>query len=187
MAPDMYTGRGIRTLSSDNGAYNPYSYQDGSVWPHDNSLIALGFKRYGFAAEVASVARGISDAASHFLLNQLPELYAGVDISTSPFPIQYLGANVPQAWAAGTAFALLQAILGIEQDAPNNRLWVDPALPRWLPDVTLKNLPLGSEHLSLRFTRRNDQTDFEVLDGDPAIVRRRPFMSSLARQYVPVP
>jgi glycogen debranching enzyme len=187
MAPDMYTGRGIRTLSSDNGAYNPYSYQDGSVWPHDNSLIVLGFKRYGFSAEVASVARGISDAASHFMLNQLPELYAGVDISTSPFPIQYLGANVPQAWAAGSAFALLQAILGIDQDAPNNRLWVDPALPRWLPDLTLKNIPLGSERLSLRFTRHNDKTEFEVLDGDSATVRRRPFMSSLARQYAPTP
>jgi glycogen debranching enzyme len=178
MATDMNTGRGIRTLSSHNGAYNPYSYQDGSVWPHDNSLIALGFKRYGFAAEVASIARGISDAASHFLLNQLPELYAGIDSATSPFPIQYLGANVPQAWAAGSAFALTQAILGIEQDAPNNRLWIDPALPRWLPDLTLTNIPLGSKRFTLRFTRGQSGTDFEVLDGEAALVRRRPFMGS---------
>ncbi len=177
MAPDMNTGRGIRTLSSKEGAYNPYSYQNGSVWPHDNSLIALGFKRYGFHEEVAEIAFGISNAASHFLLNQLPELYAGIDLATSPFPVQYIGANVPQAWAAGSAFALLQAILGIEQDAPNDRLWVDPALPAWLPDITLTGIPLGAKRFTLRFTRGPDGTAFEVMDGDPAFVARRPFMS----------
>ncbi len=174
MAPDMNTGRGIRTLSNTHGAYNPYSYQNGSVWPHDNSLIALGFKRYGFTSEAAAIARGISEAASHFLLNQLPELYAGIDRTASPFPVQYLGANVPQAWAAGSAFALLQSILGIEQDAPNNRLWVDPALPDWLPDITLTDLPLGAERFSLRFTH----TDVEVLAGDPTKVVKRAFMRS---------
>jgi glycogen debranching enzyme len=178
MAPDMNTGWGIRTLSKQHGAYNPYSYQNGSVWPHDNSLIALGFKRYGFAAEVALIARGISEAASHFQLNQLPELYAGIDRTTSPFPIQYLGANVPQAWAAGSAFALLTAILGIEQDAPNQRLWVDPALPHWLPDVTLTHIPLGLERFTIRFARYGEQSSFEVLDGDPSHVQRRTFMTS---------
>ena len=178
MGPNMNTGWGIRTLSKEHGAYNPYSYQNGSVWPHDNSLIALGFKRYGFAAEAAAIARGISEAASHFLLNQLPELYAGIDRAASPFPIQYLGANVPQAWAAGSVFALLQAILGIEQDAPNQRLWVDPALPHWLPDIILTNIPLGSLRFSVRFTRSGEQSNVEVLEGDPAIVQRRPFMRS---------
>jgi glycogen debranching enzyme len=178
MAPEMNTGWGIRTLSSQHGAYNPYSYQNGSVWPHDNSLIALGFKRYGFAADVAAIARGISEAASHFDSNQLPELYAGIDRAASPFPIQYLGANVPQAWAAGSAFALLQAILGIEQDAPNQRLWIDPALPSWLPDITLLDIPLGAERFSLRFVRDGEQSTCEVLRGDPASVQRRPFMSS---------
>jgi glycogen debranching enzyme len=178
MGPNMNTGWGIRTLSREDCAYNPYSYQNGSVWPHDNSLIALGFKRYGFSAEACTVARGISEAASHFLLNQLPELYAGIDRSASPFPVQYLGANVPQAWAAGAVFALLQAILGIEQDAPNRRLWVDPSLPSWLPDVTLSNIPLGSDRFSIRFARDGERSSFEVLKGDPAIVRRRAFMSS---------
>jgi glycogen debranching enzyme len=97
MAPDMNTGRGIRTLSSEHAAFNPFSYQNGSVWPHDNSLIALGFKRYGFPAETSAIALGITDAAEHFLLNQLPELYAGIDRATSPFPVQFPGANVPQA------------------------------------------------------------------------------------------
>jgi glycogen debranching enzyme len=177
MEPDMNTGWGIRTLSSKHGAYNPFSYQNGSVWPHDNSLIVLGFKRYGFAAEVASIARGISEAASHFMLNQLPELYAGIDRTASPFPVQYLGANVPQAWAAGSVFALLQAILGIEQDAPNQRLWLDPVLPHWLPDITLRNLPLGTERFSIRFTRQGEQSDYTVLEGDPDRVQRRSFMS----------
>jgi glycogen debranching enzyme len=187
MAPNMNTGWGIRTLSKEHGAYNPYSYQNGSVWPHDNSLIALGFRRYGYAAEAAAIARGISEAASHFLLNQLPELYAGIDRSTSPFPVQYLGANVPQAWAAGAVFALLQAILGIEQDAPARRLWVDPWLPAWLPDITLTDIPLGSERFTIRFTRDGDQSRYEVQAGNPAMVSRRAFMSSPDLPCVPTP
>jgi glycogen debranching enzyme len=181
MAPELNTGWGIRTLSNQHAAYNPYSYQDGSVWPHDNSLIALGFKRYGFAADVAAIARGISEAASHFESNQLPELYAGIERSASPFPVQYLGANVPQAWAAGSAFALVQALLGIEQDAPNQRLWIDPALPHWLPDITMINIPLGAQRFSLRFVRDNEHTACEVLEGDAAMVQHRPFMSVLGR------
>jgi glycogen debranching enzyme len=181
MAPDMNTGWGIRTLSNQHVAYNPYSYQDGSVWPHDNSLIALGFKRYGFAADAAAIARGISEAASHFESNQLPELYAGIERSASPFPVQYLGANVPQAWAAGSAFALVQAVLGIEQDAPNQRLWIDPTLPAWLRDITMVNIPLGTQRFALRFVRDGEHTSCEVLEGDPAVVQRRPFMSVLAR------
>jgi glycogen debranching enzyme len=173
MAPDMNSGWGIRTLSADNPAYNPFSYQCGSVWPHDNSLIALGFKRYGFVREVAAIARDISEAASHFLLNQLPELYAGVPRNGASFPVQYLGANVPQAWAAGSCFALLQAILGIQPDAPNDRLYVDPWLPSWLPDVTLTDLRLGRRHLDIRFFRDGETTRWEVLRGDHHLVEHR--------------
>jgi glycogen debranching enzyme len=173
MAPDMNSGWGIRTLSSRHPAYNPYSYQNGSVWPHDNSLIALGFKRYGYNTEVGIIARDISEAASHFLLNQLPELYAGVARTGKSFPVQYLGANVPQAWAAGSCFALLQAMLGIQPDAPNNRLYVDPALPDWLPDITLIDLRLGQRHLDIRFTRDGERTVWEVLRGDAKVVRLR--------------
>jgi glycogen debranching enzyme len=173
MQPDMNSGWGIRTLSSRHPAFNPYSYQNGSVWPHDNSLIALGFKRYGFAAEAGHVARDISEAASHFLLNQLPELYAGVQRNGANFPVQYLGANVPQAWAAGSCFALLQAMLGVQPDAPNNRLYVDPDLPAWLPDVTLLDLRLGRKHLDIRFRRDGDKTVWEVLRGDAKLVHHR--------------
>lgn len=173
MAPDMNSGWGIRTLSSAHPAYNPYSYQKGSVWPHDNSLIALGFKRYGFHEQVSRIARDISGAASHFQQNQLPELYSGVGREGGGFPVQYLGANVPQAWAAGTCFALIQAILGIQPDAPNNRLYVEPELPSWLPDITLSDLSFGGNTLDIAFRREGHTTSFEVLRGDPSVVHRR--------------
>jgi glycogen debranching enzyme len=175
MAPDMNSGWGIRTLSALHAAFNPFSYQNGSVWPHDNSLIALGFKRYGFAREVGQIARDISGAAGHFLLNQLPELYSGVQRGDAEFPVQYLGANVPQAWAAGSVFALLQAILGIHPDAPRGRIFVDPALPDWLPDITLLDLRLGRRSFDVRFWRDDDATHFEVLRGAPRFVEYRAF------------
>jgi glycogen debranching enzyme len=154
--PEMWSGWGIRTLTTRNPAYNPLSYQRGSVWPHDNGLIALGFRRYGFAAEAASVARGISQAASQFTSHRLPELYAGIERKPGGFPVQYLGANVPQAWAAGSIFHLLQAMLGLQADAPRERLHVDPALPHWLPDVTLHGLAIGGARVDLRFRRVDD-------------------------------
>jgi glycogen debranching enzyme len=173
MQKDMWSGWGIRTLSSDHPSFNPYNYQTGAVWPHDNSLIALGMRRYGFDAEAAALARDISGAASHFLLNQLPELYAGLQRDPTSFPVQYLGANVPQAWAAGTPFALLQAMLGIQQDAPRGKLYVDPVLPVWLPDVTLTDLRLGRRRFNIRFWRDGKETLFEVLRGNRNAVERR--------------
>ena len=171
----MWSGWGIRTLSVKNPAFNPYDYQTGAVWPHDNSIIALGFRRYGFAAEAAAIAHDVSKAASHFLLNQLPELYAGVQRDENSFPVQYLGANVPQAWAAAAPFMLLQAMLGIQQDAPRGKLFIDPALPKWLPDVTLSDLRLGKDAFELRFWREGEETRHEVLRGDPRAVVRRSF------------
>lgn len=173
MQDDMWSGWGIRTLSSDHPSFNPYNYQTGAVWPHDNSLIALGMRRYGFAAEAAAVARDISGVASHFLLSQLPELYAGLQRDPTSFPVQYLGANVPQAWAAGAPFMLLQAMLGLQQDAPRDRLYVDPALPDWMPDVTLTDLRLGRRHFNIRFWRQGRDTLFEVLKGERGLVERR--------------
>jgi glycogen debranching enzyme len=172
MRDDMRSGWGIRTLSADHPSFNPYNYQTGAVWPHDNALIALGMRRYGFAAEAAAVAREISGAAGHFLLNQLPELYAGLQRNPGSFPIQYLGANVPQAWAAGTPFMLLEAMLGLQQDAPRGKLYVDPALPAWLPDVTLTDLRLGQERFEIRFWRDANDTNFEVLKGRKDAVMR---------------
>jgi glycogen debranching enzyme len=172
MAPDMWTGWGIRTLSADNPAFNPYNYQTGSIWPHDNAIIAMGFKLYGFDAEAARVAHDVSVAASHFLFNQLPELYTACERSESNFPVQYLGANVPQAWAAGSVFMLTQALLGFLPDAPRNKLYVDPFLPAWLPDITVRDLRIGKHKLDIRFWRDGEQTAFDVLKGDPKLVER---------------
>jgi glycogen debranching enzyme len=172
MRKDMWSGWGIRTLSADHPSFNPYNYQTGAVWPHDNSLIALGMRRYGFAAEAAAIARDISGAAGHFLLNQLPELYGGLQRDPTSFPVQYLGANVPQAWAAGTPFMLLQAMLGLQQDAPRGKLYVDPALPDWLPDVTLTDLRLGRLRFDIRFWRNGKDTIFKVLRGKRDAVER---------------
>jgi glycogen debranching enzyme len=172
MREDMWSGWGIRTLSANHPAFNPYNYQTGAVWPHDNSLIALGMRRYGFAAEAAAVARDVSRAASHFLLNQLPELYAGLQRDPTSFPVQYLGANVPQAWAAGSSFMLLQAMLGIQQDAPRGKLYVDPALPDWMPNVRLRDLRLGRARFDIHFWRDGHDSVFKVLKGRPdAVVR----------------
>ena len=172
MAPDMWTGWGIRTLSADHPAFNPYNYQTGSVWPHDNAIIAMGFKLYGFAAEAARVAHDVSVAASHFLLNRLPELYTAPERTETNFPVQYLGANVPQAWAAGSVFMLTQALLGFLPDAPRNKLYVDPALPAWLPDLTVRDLHIGKHKLDIRFWAEGDHTEFAVIDGDPDLVER---------------
>lgn len=173
MAPDMWTGWGIRTLSTNNPAYNPYNYQTGSVWPHDNAIIAMGFKLYGFGAEAAQIAHDISMAASHFQLNQLPELYTAFPRNEMSFPVQYIGANVPQAWAAGAAFMLTQALLGIHPDAPRNRVYVDPVLPEWLPDLTVLDLHIGKHNLDIRFWRDGEQTKYQVIKGDPSVVERR--------------
>lgn len=173
MAPDMWSGWGIRTLSALHPSYNPYSYQCGSVWPHDNGIIALGFRRYGYAVEAAQIARDVTEAASHFLLNQLPELYAGISRELGGFPVQYLGANVPQAWAAGSAFMLLQSILGLEPDAISGRLYIDPRLPAWLSDLTVIDLHLGAQSFDIRFWREGEETRHEVLRGDSNVVVSR--------------
>jgi glycogen debranching enzyme len=180
MAPDMWTGWGIRTLSSDHPAYNPNSYQNGSVWPHDNGLIALGFRRYGFVAEAAQVARGISGAASYFQQHQLPELYAGLSRSPTTFPVQYLGANTPQAWAAGSCFSFLQMFLGFQPDAPNGLLYLDPALPDWMTDLILRDVRIDRMSFDLRFWRDGAATRWEVLKGDPNRVRPLAFASGQA-------
>ncbi len=172
---DMWSGWGIRTLSADHASFNPYAYQLGAVWPHDNALIALGFKRYGFGRDAARIARDISGAASHFQNSQLPELYAGIQKEDGGFPVQYLGANVPQAWAAGSAFALLQAMLGLVPDAISGKAFIDPELPAWLPDVTIRNLKVGAQDLSIRFWRDGDATRHEVVGGPPGMVEQRPF------------
>ncbi len=178
MEPDMWSGWGIRTLSAKHPAYNPHSYQNGSVWPHDNGIIATGFRRYGFTAEAARIARDSSGAASYFILHQVPELYAGIQRDPTNFPVQYIGANVPQAWAAGSVFAFLQMILGFQPDAPNKKLYIDPVLPEWLPDLEVSDLRVGEQKFDLRFWRDGEQTRWEVLKGDKGAIIARSFTTA---------
>jgi glycogen debranching enzyme len=163
LQPDMWSGWGIRTLSAEHPSYNPFFYQNGSVWPHDNAFIAAGFKRYGFAAEANQVAKGIFDAAACFESYRLPELFSGLDRADVSFPVQYLGANIPQAWAAGSTLLFGQTILGLRADAPAGRLYVQPTLPDWLPDVELANLGVGASRLHLRFWREGDESSWELM------------------------
>jgi glycogen debranching enzyme len=173
LQPDMSSGWGIRSLSAQHPAFNPFSYQNGSVWPHDNGFIALGFRRYGFASEAAQLIRQVSGAGGFFDRHQMPELYAGIQRSATNFPVQYLGANVPQAWAAGATFAFLQAILGIQPDAPRDRVFLDPSLPDWLPDLLVQDLRVGKRKYDLRFWRDGATSRWEVLQGDASRVDHR--------------
>ena len=171
--PDMSSGWGIRTLTSENASFNPFEYQNGAIWPHDNGIIALGFKRYGHHAATSRAAECIVEAGEFFEERQLPELWGGLQRDGANFPVQYLGANVPQAWAAGSVFMLVQAMLGLRPNAPAGKLYVDPQLPKWLPDVTLRNVRVGKAVLDLAFRRDGEETRWEVLRGDAAMVERR--------------
>jgi len=181
MAPDMQSGWGVRTLSSDHPSFNPHSYQVGAVWPHDNALIAAGFRRYGFDDEAAQIMRGVVEASSFFVQHQLPELYSGLQREPLSFPVQYLGANTPQAWAAGSCFSFLQALLGFAPDAPAGRLRLDPRLPDWMPRITIRDLRMGDARFDIAFWRDGDVTRFEVLKGDPHAVEQQSFATGPER------
>jgi glycogen debranching enzyme len=174
MSEQMFSGWGVRTLSQDHVAYNPYSYHNGSVWPHDNGIVALGMARYGFHEAAAQVARAISAAASYFEMHQMPELFAGIVRDDTGFPVQFLGSNVPQAWAAGSTFMMMQALIGLQPDAAAGRLYIDPHLPRWLPEVVLRNIKVGREVFDLRVAVEEGSRVFEVLSGPRDAVALRP-------------
>jgi glycogen debranching enzyme len=171
---DMWSGWGIRTLSSDHPGYNPFGYHTGSVWPHDNGVIAGGFAHYGFRAEAAKVARGMFDAAERFQANRVPELFSGLHRDEGSFPVQYLGANVPQAWAAGAMIRFIAILAGIHgrTDAGGSRIYVDPALPDWLPELTITNLRAGRGAMTLTLSDgevevTSNGTGFDVVAEAP--------------------
>ena len=176
LAPDMWSGWGVRTLSSEHPDYNPHDYQLGAVWPHDNAIIALGLKRYGFHAEAAQIVGGMVDAGSRFLLHRLPEVFAGTSREHSPFPIQYLGANVPQAWAAGSVFFLLRSLIGVDVDPRQGTLYVDPYLPDWLQEIRVEGLRIGKRQVNVQFWREDGETKVALKTGDGICLTRRPFM-----------
>jgi glycogen debranching enzyme len=165
MAADMFSGWGIRTLSGSSPAYNPMSYHNGSVWPHDNAIAAAGLKRYGFDAATNRIAGGLFDVASGARDFRLPELFCGFQRDGSRAIVAYPVACIPQAWAATAPFMLLQAILGISAHAPNNRLTVDrPRLPDWLGAVEIRGIRVGGSKVSLAFRQTGPSTGFSLLE-----------------------
>jgi glycogen debranching enzyme len=161
---DMWSGWGIRTLSSKNPAYAPLDYQNGAVWPQDNGIIAAGFKRYGLAREANQVIHAMFDAIERFDAYRPPEVFAGLERKGDlDFPVLYPGgANIPQAWATGSIFHMIRTILGLRADAPHKRLYVYPTLPHWLPDIELQRLRVGPCTITLRFWREGNRSRWEV-------------------------
>ncbi len=161
---DLFSGWGIRTLSSEHPAYNPYSYHRGSVWPVEHGTFALAFMRYGLHEEMHRICRAQFEAAALFERHRLPEVFSGHRRSAEqPFPALYPQANAPQAWSASAVFCLVQAMLGLYPYAPLSMLLVDPQLPGWLPELTVKGLRVGNATATIRFYRKpNGASSYEV-------------------------
>jgi glycogen debranching enzyme len=177
MRADLCSGWGLRSLGSRHPAYDPHSYQRGSVWPHDTMLAAAGLRRYGLVEDAWELIDGILSAATAFESAQLPELFAGLSRVPPDVPVPYERANVPQAWAAGAIFHAVRILLGLEPDVPAGRLYIDPALPPWCPQLQVENVNVGAVRLSIAAWRQPDgtsQAHVEVQGGRLAVVPGRP-------------
>jgi glycogen debranching enzyme len=165
MAPDMFTGWGIRTLSKDARFYNPVSFYNGSVWPFDTALIANGLKKHGYVQEANRLAWGLVEAATAHEYARLPEMFCGLTRQVVDRPVSFPMACSPDANSAAALFLVLQSMLGIYAQAEENIVYVhNPVLPRWLGEVTVSNLRVGRTTMRLRFRREGGQTSFSVLD-----------------------
>jgi glycogen debranching enzyme len=171
LAEDMFSGWGIRTLSARERRYNPLEYHLGTVWPHDNALILAGLCRYGLHEAALRVFEGITEAACHFPLYRLPEVFAGLDRREYGTPVRYPVACHPQAWAAGAVPFMLVSLLGLAPEAFAGRLHlVRPVLPAHVRDVELAGLRVGSARVDLSFQRAGDgRAAVEVLKTDGPI------------------
>jgi glycogen debranching enzyme len=138
MGKRMFSGWGVRTMADGEGGYNPIEYHNGTVWPHDNSIIAAGLARYGYRAEAARIARAQFEAAAYFEF-RLPETFAGYPRELTHFPVEYPSASSPQAWAAGTPLLLLRVLLGLEPTG--GQLTTDPFLPEGIGRLALRGIP----------------------------------------------
>jgi len=168
-----FSGWGVRTVAANEARYNPMSYHNGSVWPHDNSLLAAGFARYGMRDEAARVLGAMFDASRWFELHRLPELFCGFHRRVGESPTLYPVSCAPQAWAAGAALLLLQACLGLEPTVePAELVDVDPFLPPFLREIQINGLRVGETVVDLFLTRRHDTVQVTALRGD-SIVRVR--------------
>jgi glycogen debranching enzyme len=164
MSPESVSGWGIRTLSCGEARYNPMSYHNGSVWPHDNALTALGFARYGFKAEAARVLEGLFSAATHQESRRLPELFCGFIRRPHRGPTAYPVACSPQAWSAATPFGLLAACLGLHLVHDDDQVcFQNPVAPEFLQEVVIRNLRLGPSRMDVRLHRYGHDMTANVL------------------------
>ncbi|MCB1414629.1 MAG: amylo-alpha-1,6-glucosidase, partial [Xanthobacteraceae bacterium] len=164
MRPDFFSGWGIRTVAQGEARYNPMSYHDGSIWPHDNALIALGLGRYRLKHAVEQLFKGLFDAASYMELRRLPELFCGFKRERRRGPTLYPVACSPQAWASATPFSLLEAALGLELDAAAGEIRLrNPRLPSFLNEVILRDVQVGDASADLRVGRHGDDVALEVM------------------------
>jgi len=173
MTDELHTGWGIRTLSSVSVAYNPISYHNGSIWPHDNAMIADGFRKLGRIADTHRLMTELFDVAQNQQHFRLPELLCGFERQEATGPINYPVSCSPQAWAAGSIFQLLKTCLNIDPDACNRRIRiVEPSLPDWLETVTLLGLKVGSATLDLNLVGSKGSTFCQILrkSGDLRVI-----------------
>jgi glycogen debranching enzyme len=176
MADDMFTGWGVRTLAGGERLYNPMSYHNGSVWPHDTAIAAVGMRRYGMNEPFITLTTGLFEATLQFENMRMPELFCGFPRVDGYGPTQYPVACAPQAWAAGVVFMLIAAMLGLSPDAADNQLTLNrPRLPGWLSWIELRNLRLRDSRMTLRASQGQDGAAIEMLSrsGDAELVVRR--------------
>jgi glycogen debranching enzyme len=194
LRPRMFSGWGIRTIAKGESRYNPMSYHNGSIWPHDNALIALGLARYGAMDGVQRVFRGLVDAAAYMDLRRLPELFCGFTRKQGRGPTLYPVACAPQAWASATPFSLLEASLGFEFDPDAGEIRLrNPRLPDFLDDVTIRDLKLGNGSVDFVVRRHGAEVSIQILrcSGDirvsvvftqkPALISPRRAVMSFVR------
>ena len=169
MRPDMVSGWGLRTVSNNSKSYNPMSYHNGSVWPHDNSIVVAGFKRYGCHSDANEVISQIAEAAQYFRYYRLPELFCGFakDTVYGSGPSEYPVSCSPQAWAAAAPILMMQTILGLQVDAPAGRVTINPRLPEWLGNVRVANLRVGESRVNLTVHRHDDRNEV-FMEGEHA-------------------
>ena len=164
LAPDLFSGWGIRTVSRREIRYNPMSYHNGSVWPHDNALIAVGLAQIGAKGAVNRIFSALFDAATDMDLNRLPELFCGFQRARNRGPTRYPVACTPQAWASAAPFCLLQAALGLEIDPAAEQLRLrNPRLPKFLDEVILRNLQVGDSSVDIAVRRDGESVSVSVL------------------------
>jgi glycogen debranching enzyme len=174
LSAEGFNGWGIRTLARGQKAYNPLSYHNGTVWPHDNSLIAMGLSHYGMQRQALQILSGASDAARGFRHYRLPELFCGMDRGDQDQPVSYPVSCSPQAWSSGALFLMLRACLGLYPDGPRRTLKiVNPQLPEWASELTLRGMRIANSRVSLHFTRTGQGCFAAVTEtnGDPLALR----------------